>query len=307
MLGNMRPPQAPPSQIEDYRSDPSKGYVSIEPADTIQFVSMNLAVPPLDDVHVRKAINFAVDKSGLQEIMGGPDSGQIIGHIALNSLENDLLLNYDPYGAPGHTGDVVAARTEMAQSRYDRDGDGVCDASPCKGLRALVHDLPFGRGVGEQIASDLRGIGIDLDVEPLDLNTLFEEITDPTQHVPLVLTLAWQKDILNASTWFEGLFSAGNGFSLLGASPDQLKEWGYSVTEVPNIDARIESCRTKVGETQLRCWVDIDQHLMENVVPWVPYAVFTMVNVVPKRIASFSYDQFANVPALDQIALVQGS
>jgi peptide/nickel transport system substrate-binding protein len=81
-----RPPQAPLSQVEAYRNDPTKGFASIEPIDTLQAVWMNLAVPPLDDIHVRKAMNLVVDQAALQEILGGPDIGQITGHIGLNSL-----------------------------------------------------------------------------------------------------------------------------------------------------------------------------------------------------------------------------
>ncbi len=311
-LGNERPPQAPLSQVAEYRGDPTKGIVSSEPADTLQFISMNLAFPPLDDVQVRKAINRVVDKAAIQESLGGPDVGQVIGHVTLNSLENDLLLDYDPYGAAGQGGDVAGARQEMSRSRYDRDHDGLCDASVCKGLRAVAHDDPiYGQAVAEQIQADLGQIGIELDVELSDLGGLFESWADPSTRTPLTLTLSWQKEMLNASTWFDGLFSSrsleGTNHPLLGATPEQLAGWGYSVTEVPSVDDRIDVCLGLVGQSQLRCWVDLDQHLMENVVPWVPYVVFNMVNGVPNRIVRFSYDQFGNLPALDQIALAPTS
>jgi peptide/nickel transport system substrate-binding protein len=311
VFSGQRPPQAPPSQIEAYAGDPTKGFISIEPADTLQAIWMNLAVPPLDDVHVRKAMNLVVDKAKLQEILGGPDVGQIIGHIGLNSMENDLLLNYDPYGAPGQAGDVEAARREMSLSAYDRDGDGVCDTAECEGLLALAHDDPiFGASIADQLAADMRQIGIDLRVELMETGALFERVFDPTDQVPLVLTLAWFKALQNASDWFDGLFSSleeGKNFSSLGASAEQLAGWGYPVTEVPNVDARIDSCLIQTGPSQLRCWADLDQYLMESVVPWVPYVVFNMINIVPARIGRFSFDQAASMPALDQIALAAPS
>jgi len=46
-------------------------------------------------------------------------------------------------------------------------------------------------------------------------------------------------------------------------------------------------------------------YLMENVVPIAPYAVENVVQVVPPRI-SYSFDQFANSPAFDQIAVSAG-
>ena len=53
---------------------------------------------------------------------------------------------------------------------------------------------------------------------------------------------------------------------MVGATPEQLKRWGYAVAEVPNVDARVEACLPLVGAAQFRCWAGLDQYLMENVV-----------------------------------------
>jgi peptide/nickel transport system substrate-binding protein len=307
------PPAAPEDQIEAYAADPSKGRVETHPRDFIRYISINLAVPPFDDLHVRKAMNYALDKTGIRERRGGRFVGEIIGHIALNSLERNLLLNYDPYGSLGQTGDTKAARTEMALSNYDRDGDGICDAAACKSVVALAFDAPIWRAQTKLIRRNLLEIGIDLDVQYLDPPTLFGRLFDRPQKVPLALTISWGRDTLNASNYFVPLFhssalrdpAAGN-FSLLGASPDQLQSWGYPVTEVLSVDVRIDACLTKVGQAQLQCWVELDQYLMENVVPWVPYLSENHVQVIPARILHFSHDQFSGLPALDRIALREG-
>jgi hypothetical protein len=130
----------------------------------------------------------------------------------------------------------------------------------------------------------------------------------------LVLNVAWAKDYLNASTFFVPLFAvasissptAGN-YTLLGATPEQLRQWGYTVTSVPRLDDRVDACLVELGERQLRCWADLDQYLMEAVVPWVPFASEAHVQIIPGRVVRYSYDQFAILPALDQIALQTGS
>lgn len=306
------PPSAPEDQIQAYGADPSKGRVETQPRDFIRYISINLGVPPFDDLHVRKAMNHALDKKGIRE-RRGPLAGEIIGHIALNSLERNLLLNYDPYGSPGQTGDPRAARREMALSDYDRDGDGICDAAVCKDVEALAFDVPFFRSMTKLMRRNLLEIGIDLDLQYLDPPTFFGRAFDRRQKIPLLLTIAWGRDTLNASNYFVPLFhssalsdpNAGNS-TLLGASPDQLRSWGYPVTEVPSVDQRIDACLTKVGQAQLQCWVQLDQYLMENVVPWVPYLSESHVQVVPARIVHFSHDQFGGLPALDRIALREG-
>jgi len=306
------PPQAPLEQIEAYRSDPGKGTVQLGTRDFIRYISMNLGVAPFDDVHVRKAVNYAIDKAGLRETSGGPVTGEVIGHIALNSLERNLLLNYGPYATPGHRGDVSLAQQEMANSRYDQDRDGACDAEVCRNVRAVTFDMPARVTQARLVRRNLLAIGIHLDIEAIDPDVLFATVGDPRERVPISIGVAWGRDFLNASNYFVPLFlseqigqpGAAN-FSLVGASPEELETWGYKVREVPGVDERIDACLGLVGGAQVRCWVELDQYLMENVVPWVPIVSETQVVVVPSRIAAYSFDQFSSLPALDRIALRQ--
>jgi ABC-type transport system substrate-binding protein len=276
---------------------------------------MDLAVPPFDDIHVRKAMNLVLDKARLQEIRGGPTATEPIGHIALNSLENNLLLNYDPYATPGHAGSLAEARKEMALSKYDTNGDGLCDASNCSRVLALgINNFPVAIAQAKEIQKEVAEIGIRLDLGLMPVDQLFAEVSDPKNHVALAVNISWGKDYLNASNYFVPLFAgssigtatAGANLTLVGATPTQLRTWGYHVTTVPRVDDRIDACLVLLGEAQLRCWADLDQYLMQNVIPWVPYQSDSHVQVVPSRIVRYSYDQFADLPALDQIALRAG-
>ena len=296
-----RPPQAPAAQVEAYRSDPTRGFVSAEPADAMQAIWINVAVPPFDDIHVRRALNLVIDKAAIQAIEGGPDVANVVGHIGLNSQEDDLLLDYDPYGSAGNAGDLEAARAEMAMSRYDTDGDGLCDDPVCDGLAAYVHDTPLYAAPGPLIAGDFETIGILLDVRTVSTDDLFGLMFDLSTQTPASLTVGWQKAFPNASDWF--LQFAAGGPTALGLSPDQLADLGYAAKEVPSVDDRIGACLAELDDAQRRCWADLDQHLMENVIPWVPYVEWNMTNVVPARITHFSYSQSTTLPALDQIAL----
>src|SRR5207247_9833177 len=118
------------------------------------------------------------------------------------------------------------------------------------------------------------------------------------------------------ATYFPFLFGSsatgvtdGYGESLLGASPSALHRWGYKVAVVPNVDGRIQACLPLTFGAQLRCWADLDQYLMTEVVPWIPLVGLISGRVVSDRLARFSFDQAWGfpLPALDQIALRSGS
>ena len=309
ILYPITPPQVPPDQLARYRASPAVGTVDVEERDAVRYISMNLAVPPFDDIHVRRAMNYAVDRRRIVDLYGGPSTAQVTGHISLDSLESNLLLSYNPYRTAGDGGDLAKARAEIALSPYDANHDGICDAAVCRNLRALTLPSPSATRISMEVAKELRGIGIDIRVEPRD--DIFSVIGDPKNHIPLAIDVAWLKDIPAPSNYFTPLFEAvslatpetNSNYSLLGATPGQLTGWGYGVSSVLGVDDRIAQCEPATGPAAVECWTGLDQYLMEDVVPWVPLMSGLHVQVVPKRITHYSYDQFADLPALDQIAL----
>ena len=67
----------PPQVAAKYNTDPSlKQYLHINAGDRIWYLTMNLTQPPFDDVHVRKAMNWIIDKAALQQAWGGPTSAR---------------------------------------------------------------------------------------------------------------------------------------------------------------------------------------------------------------------------------------
>jgi peptide/nickel transport system substrate-binding protein len=302
------PPQAPLEQIEAYQSNEQlRERLFINDRNTVRFLSMNLAMPPFDDVHVRRAVNYAIDKAQLTGLVGGPVFGRIAGHLAVNSLTDNLLLEYDPFATPDHRGDLDLAREEMRQSRYDSDANGTCDHAACEGLRAVSHPL---LGLDpEVLAQQLARIGIGLDVEAYeDVNALFEAAGDPSQQIAMTMGISLIGNPADASSFFN-LFTkqgiaAGSNYSLVGADSGLLAESGYAVTDVPNIDARLAACTALVGAAQAECWAELDQYLTQEVVPWVPYFFEGYVRTVSADVAHYSFDQSVGLPALDQIAIV---
>ena len=87
----------PPQVLRQYSTDPTlQPLLHINPSDAVRYISFNMAVPPFDDVNVRKAVNLAFDKDGMRTLRGGESVGEIAGHIMVNSLENNLLAGLRP-------------------------------------------------------------------------------------------------------------------------------------------------------------------------------------------------------------------
>jgi peptide/nickel transport system substrate-binding protein len=302
---------APAALAERYRADPAlRERLIVIPQDSLFYVAMNLAQPPFDDVHVRRAANLAVNKQALVERFAR--GARAATHVAPDSLEGNLLLDYDPYPSEGDRGDLAAARAEMAASRYDTDGDGRCDQPACVGIRAIaIGFLPefFPPDAIDLLQRDLEQLGLELEVDTEPVQEAFPALEAQTERHGLVLNYGWAKDFPNGSSWFsqalDGDHPNGNP-SLVGFDAEQLATWGYPVTSVPSMHAQIAECIRLVGGAQTKCWAGLDQLVMEQIVPWIPYALQNETRIVSARVASFSIDQFTLVPSLDRIALEPG-
>ena len=309
---------APVDQVARYRSDPELRKRTITmPCDWVFAIPMNLAIRPFDDIHVRKAVSLAINKAGLRRLLNsrpfwwGYAWGAPTGHIAIDAITENLLVDYDPYRTPAEKGSVARARAEMARSDYDQDGDGVCDDPACKDLRLVTWREVALPEMAARVRDDLEQIGITLDVRVEADYDAYLKATAPATRTAATIGDLWGGEYPNGSSYFVPRFAGpelkGSNVSLVGATKAQLERWGYAVRSVPNIDVRIERCLPLVGRAQVECWAQVDQYLMEKVVPWVPYALHAHTYVLSDRIAHFSIDQFTAQASLDQVALASAS
>ena len=300
----------PAPLLRQYSTDPTlQPFLHINQDDVVRYLEFNVAQPPFDDLNVRKAVNFALDKAGMRQFRGGESAGTIAGHIMTDGLTNNLLADYDPYASPNSAGDIEAAQAEMAQSAYDSDGDGVCDDPACENVLAITDEADPYPNQAALIQQNLEPLGITLDVKAFERTTMYTKCGDPASHMGICLAPGWGKDFPDAYTFGPPLFGSAAIFpsccnrSLVGASPETLQEYDYDVTEVPSVDDQMAECSNLTGDERVSCWADIDRLLMEEVVPFVPYVFDNNVDITSQRVVNYTFDQFAGLAAWDKMAL----
>ena len=302
----------PPQVVQGARAE-NPDLVKVVGADGIDYLSMNVAEPPFDDVFVRKAVNFAIDKASLQQIEGGDIFGEPIGHTIIDPLLDNILADYDPYATPESGGDVDLAKEQMAQSQYDQDGDGVCDDPVCENVVVSLDEADPYPDQARVIQQNLEPLGITLDLNQFDRTTMYDNCNDAGQHVALCPSVGWFKDYADPTTFGEPLFGSAGiwpsccNYSLVGATEDVLRKYDYDTNiEVPSVDDKIIECDAlPVGDERFQCFAELDQTIMEDVVPWVPLSTANEVFVISDQITRWKADQFSSGPAFDQISITQ--
>jgi peptide/nickel transport system substrate-binding protein len=301
--------------VRRYLDDPElRDRLLVGSQNLLEYVDINLAVRPFEDVHVRKALNLVIDREAVRRRLNGSSiwrDGTITTHIVPDSLTGNLLANYRPSWLPEGGPDFRAARQEMRRSAYDRDGDGRCDGPSCLVVvhtQLKIRQASHGFGWPSLLRPGLKAIGIVPEFRLFRNVFHFLEATQnhPGYGLAVGTAHAWFPDFLNASNYFEPLLYGPNG-TLVGASPQQLREWGYEITEVPSVDGRIESCLTLEGQAQTRCWADLDVYVSEEIVPWVPLLVETSALPFSDRVVETSFSQLTGYPALDHVVLAPDS
>lgn len=299
----------PLDEVIRYRDDPAlSARFHAAPADSQRDILLNLVVPPMDDVHVRRAISWLLDREALRSITE-QTAGQLAAvarHAVPDSTLGDLLVHYDPYGSPGDRGDLDRAHQEMAMSAYDSNGDGVCDDPVCANVPTLSRGLEPFPTLAAEVGRQLAAIGITLSVQ---MSTqFFTDIADPLNPRGMMIDITYSKDYPGADSFFVPQLYRGTSPTEywnpmgVGLTANDLRLFGID-KQSPSVDSRIEACLPQIGVAQNQCWAQFDQYVMEQLVVVLPYTSLTAARTTSARVTSFAFDRFNVLPALNRMSV----
>jgi peptide/nickel transport system substrate-binding protein len=303
-------PSLPPQALEQYSSPSKRRYLHLNPADGTSYLSMNLTQPPFDDIHVRRALNWIIDKTALRQVWGGPDLGKIANHIVPDSIFDNQLSEFAPYKTPGDAGSLAKARAAMKGSKYDVDGNGTCGAPACKNVLLLTDTQSAFQRMVPIVQADAQKLGITFHVATV--NGAYPTLETTSKNIAIAVFPGWFKDYADALTFFSPLFDGrtiipqGNtNYSLVGMKASQAKSLGVTgtVTGIPSVDGQLDRCAALAGQPRVTCYEDLDRTLMTKVVPWVPYLSPNNVHIIGSDVTQWQFDQFSGNTAYAHVAV----
>ncbi len=179
-------------------------YIDEHPKANLWGVGMNTQMAPFDNVHVRRAVAFVVDREAWKRqrsnrLMptGQPLPRGFMGYRA------------DLEGA--HYTDLDRAREEMALAGHPvhRDGDRwVAEGLEDTEIEFWVGEGDTGRQYGEMAQADLRKIGLRISIKQVSFPVYLEESGKPGR-VPLLLT-GWNMDFPDPANFLDVLFNTSS-------------------------------------------------------------------------------------------------
>ena len=210
------------------------GRVHSAPAATTDWVSLNTQERPFDDIGVRRAVNFAIDRAKVVELSGGPELGELTCQVVPANFQGNAP--YCPHTAsPTNGGRWIAPDIERARR--------LVGASGRAGEHVIVRVPDFREAVGRHLAQVLDELGFRTTVRVQSFN----DANEPRAQLGFT---GWLADYLAASTFVEPAFTCA-------------ERGGYNLSRIcdPKLDRLIDRARATPPADAAGAWAAADHRL----------------------------------------------
>jgi len=309
----------PPSTVEQqYATDPTlKSSLHSDAADRTWYITMNPFAPPFDDVHVRRAVEWVLDKASMAKAWGGPLHG-----VPATSVEpptvNPAASKSNLFPSTGNAGDVNKALAEMKQSHYQTDSSGKCTDAACKGFIFLGRSIAPWPDVDQVVMADLAKIGLQPKLTEVDTTTGYTTLQHLAKLTPISTVAGWGKDFAAPYGFDFFIFdSAGLGcttavnYYLAGMTAADAKTCGMSSEFAKygapvSVDKAIAQCNQLSVNSLFTCFVNkVDNVVMGNglIAPW---NWGNNLTITGKSVTNYQYDANAGVISFSWVSVNNG-
>ena len=240
------------------------------------YMSLNTTKKPLDDVRVRQAINYAINKD---TVVAG-DGGTTLADKATSIQPPTIVgrVDYDPYPT-----DPAKAQQLLADAGL---GDGF-------DLTLDVRPDARQQGMAVAIQEALKPLKINVKINNIDTSTFYEVIATPAQQHDAAIT-GWCPDWSSGATFLPPLFDGRNIFDKGNQNLAQINDEA--------INERIDEIGAMTDvDAANAAYAELDKQIMEQA-PIVPLVYEKNVTIVGGNVAgAYLNDAFSG--GIDLISL----
>jgi len=269
----------PPAQLVQAQNDPNVGdrLVTSGPG-ALEYLAINTESPQLEDVRVRQALQYAVDKTAYLTAKGGEISGDIATTLITPGIEGREEFNLY---AEDPAGDVDEAKRLL-------DEAGASDLD----LRLVVTEDNV--AAAEAIQQSLARVDISVTIQPLDNAAWSAEVAAGDGSAYDLTLSSWQPDIpspnANLTPLFDSSQIGGGNYNLARYSNPEVDEALLAASSELDADAAAEQ------------WTAIDRTILEDS-PVVPLIYSRNSFLHGSGVTNFEIGEFPSYPNYLKVTL----
>lgn len=236
----------PPAKFQEVMGDPAQAERVVEGGQLhTGYITLNVGIEPLDQLPVREAINMAINKERITQIINGR------AVPATQPLPPSMPGYTDGY--EGFAFDVEAAKAKLAEA-------GLADGFTTE---LYVMNTDPNPRIAQAIQQDLKAIGVTVEIRSLAQANVIE--AGGAGAAPMIWSggMAWIADFPDPSNFYG---------PILGCAGASDGGWNWSKFCDESIDAmavEADSMTDPAAPERLQMWSDTYMKVMEQA-PWVP-------------------------------------
>jgi peptide/nickel transport system substrate-binding protein len=252
--------------------------VHVNPLTAIWYLPMNVNLAPFNNLKVRQALNYAIDKASTVNLYGG----SLLAQPACTILPPNFPghVNYCDYTNGSGTS---WNGTNLAKAKQ------LVDESGTKGMSVgvVTQNDSVNESIGQYVVSVLRELGYNATIKPLSANIQFTYIQNTNNHVQISLS-QWYQDYPAASDFLRVLLNC-SGFHR--GSDNSINIAGLCDKTVDNEEVGAEAEELTNPTAANAEWGRIDQQIMSTDAPWVPLFNPKLIDFVSKRVGHYEFSR----------------
>ena len=227
------------------------------------YVWFNTTVAPFDNVKVRQAVNFALNREEILRVWGGPSQGVITDQVLPPTMPGWQQANLFP-----PAGDTAKAQSLLQES----------------GVQLPISTVLWSSAAGLQIAqavqAQLKAVGINAEIKSGTDAVLSATIMTVANKAPMGINI-WTQDYPDPDDFFGPLLD-GNRITPTNNS-------NFGSFNDPAVNAAIEAMGPVTGADRAAKWNQLDQQVIGQDAAWAPLLNASRVTLLAKNTCGYVF------------------
>jgi ABC-type transport system substrate-binding protein len=273
--------QIPPTAASDLAKTYgiNKGRFFVGATSCVNYMAMNNARAPFDNVNLRKAVNWAIDRPAQVRLLGAY-AGARTSQILVPGIPG-----YHPFNVYAFKGADVAKAKSV--------GGAAIDSAPTINVVHTTSSYSTNRA---QVAEyNLKQVGFKINDVPTPATNYYQVIQTKGTTYNFVTNGGWCADYFDPFDYLNVLF---DGRKIQAANNNN-----YAYFNNASFDAGLDKASSLSGTPRAAAYQKLDQDLMTKYAPVVPYLVSTNRYFVSARTKNWIYSSYFGSPYLNALAV----
>jgi len=273
--------QIPPTAAADLAKQYgiNKGRFFVGATSCVNYMAMNNARAPFDNVNLRKAVNWAIDRPAQVRLLGAY-AGQRTNQILVPGIPG-----YRPFKAyPIKGADVAKAKAI---------GGSAIDSAPT--LKVVHTTSTYSTNRAQVAEFNLKQAGFKTEDVPTPATNYYQVIQTKGTSYNFVTNGGWCADYFDPFDYLNVLFD--------GRKIQDANNNNYAYFNNPAFNKGLDHASSLSGSARASAYAKLDQELMVKYAPVVPYLIATNRYFVSSRTKNWIYSTYFGAPYINALAV----